>query len=666
MLGFANGPFLQGTASNAMQTNLETVRRSVQAGLSTTGSDDGLKEEYQQAWSDIDSAWKIIANSLDADLVREFATLPDELGKARTQAEQALAAASDADPLAAESALDGLEGGRAAVHAAIVTLRQNVASASVMTLPLAEGLDQAEMASKDALIEATRILIHTGDEELKAASAALDNADKEMGAALSQLYQSLPAAHHPAVDALRSEWTEYFTRLRATADEGMKNGFTKALTAIADMGPTMSALDNRMDRLTEVAEQSAQAYLERANTAYGSTRSFLIALVIGAVLVGAAAGLLIAASISRGLSQSISAAETISAGDLTQPIKGHGRDEVGDLLTAMERMRARLSGIVGGVIGSAGQVASGSALSAQTAEQLSSGSTEQAAASEQASAAVEEMTANVRQNADNAAQTEKIAAQANVNAEKTGTAVAQSVEAMRTIAEKITVVQEIARQTDLLALNAAIEAARAGSHGKGFAVVASEVRKLAERSQQAAAEIGELSVSTLQVSEEAGEMLQRLVPDIRRTAELVGEISAACREQSIGIEQINQAIQQLDQVTQANAGAANEMTATAGELSAEAEALNERAGFFKLDASGAAEVRAKSVPGASRMPVRRSTDQLRPAGLASASTARHSVHQLQARVSEFQTKKQPNAPAQGVALELDGGSHDAGFERMSG
>ena len=315
-------------------------------------------------------------------------------------------------------------------------------------------------------------------------------------------------------------------------------------------------------------------------------------------------------SLTRPLGEAVRLAEAIGAGDVSRRVEAKSRDEIGDLLRAMNRMSTKLSEIVGAVRLSSSQVASGSALSAQTAEQLSSGSTEQAAASEQASAAVEEMTANVRQNADNAAQTEKIAAQANANAEKTGAAVAQSVEAMRTIAEKITVVQEIARQTDLLALNAAIEAARAGSHGKGFAVVASEVRKLAERSQQAAAEIGELSVSTLQVSEEAGAMLQRLVPDIRRTAELVGEISAACREQSIGIEQINQAIQQLDQVTQANAGAANEMTATAEQLSGEAEALNERAGFFRIDnpGEGSTSSGALTQPASSARPTPAGTD----------------------------------------------------------
>ncbi|MDK4717707.1 methyl-accepting chemotaxis protein, partial [Rhizobium sp. CNPSo 4039] len=219
--------------------------------------------------------------------------------------------------------------------------------------------------------------------------------------------------------------------------------------------------------------------------------------------------------------------------------------------------------------------------------QLSQGATEQASSAEEASASMEEMAANIKQNADNAAQTEKIARQSAKDAEISGQAVDRAVNAMRTIAEKISIVQEIARQTDLLALNAAVEAARAGEHGRGFAVVASEVRKLAERSQAAAAEISSLSGETVTVATEAGDMLSRLVPDIRKTAELVAEISAACREQDIGASQINEAIQQLDKVTQQNAGASEEMSATSEELAAQAEELQASIAFFKVDQANA-------------------------------------------------------------------------------
>ncbi|MDP3410131.1 methyl-accepting chemotaxis protein, partial [Bosea sp. (in: a-proteobacteria)] len=208
---------------------------------------------------------------------------------------------------------------------------------------------------------------------------------------------------------------------------------------------------------------------------------------------------------------------------------------------------------------------------------------EQASSTEEASSSMEEMAANVKQNAENAATTEKMAGQSAKDAEASGIAVGKAVDAMQTIAQKINIVQEIARQTDLLALNAAVEAARAGEHGKGFAVVASEVRKLAERSQAAAAEIGTLSVDTVKVAQEAGAMLAKLVPDIKKTAELVEEITAACREQDVGSSQINQAIQQLDKVTQQNAAASEEVSATSEELAAQAEQLQSTIAFFKTD-----------------------------------------------------------------------------------
>ena len=196
---------------------------------------------------------------------------------------------------------------------------------------------------------------------------------------------------------------------------------------------------------------------------------------------------------------------------------------------------------------------------------------------------MEEMTSSIQQNADNAQQTNKIAAKAAEDAQASGEAVGKTVSAMKEIAEKINIIEEIARKTDLLALTAAVEAARAGEHGKGFAVVASEVRKLAERSQTAAAEISKLSSGGVSLAEGAGQMLAKLVPDIRKTAELVQEISASSNEQNTGTAQINKAIQQLDQIIQQNAAASEEMASTSVELSSQAEQLQKTIGFFKLE-----------------------------------------------------------------------------------
>jgi len=279
------------------------------------------------------------------------------------------------------------------------------------------------------------------------------------------------------------------------------------------------------------------------------------------------------------LRENASVADKVAGGDLTVQVKPlSDRDVMG---SALQRMIERLRGVVSDAILASENVSTGSQELSSVSEQVSQGATEQASSAEQASASMEEMAANIKQNADNAAQTEKIARQSAQDAEVSGQAVAKAVDAMRTIAEKITVVQEIARQTDLLALNAAVEAARAGEHGRGFAVVASEVRKLAERSQTAATEIGAVSSDTVKAAQSAGDLLTSLVPNIRKTAELVSEISAACREQDIGSSQINEAIQQLDKVTQQNASASEQMSATSEELAAQAEELQASIAFFR-------------------------------------------------------------------------------------
>jgi methyl-accepting chemotaxis protein len=390
-------------------------------------------------------------------------------------------------------------------------------------------------------------------------------------------------------------------------------------------------MDDALNKV--IAREQAVLDQERAANAelYANSRTLLIALLVGSALLAALAATWIVLGISRGLNRIKLVLDAVAIGDLEQKIVVTTNDEIKDLVDTANRMVAsqkdtagvadrvasgdltvepqplsdkdvlgyalkqmveRLREVISEASSSARNLAAGSQELSATAEQLSQGATEQASSTEEASASMEEMASTIKQSADNALQTEKIARQSASDALASGEAVANAVTAMQTIAEKIMVVQEIARQTDLLALNAAVEAARAGEHGRGFAVVASEVRKLAERSQAAAAEISTLSGTTVKAAQSAGEMLSKLVPDIQRTAELVEEISAASREQNAGAAQINTAIQQLDKVTQQNTSAAEEMSATSEELAGQAEQLQSAIAYFRLDQSHVSQVEA--------------------------------------------------------------------------
>jgi methyl-accepting chemotaxis protein len=273
-------------------------------------------------------------------------------------------------------------------------------------------------------------------------------------------------------------------------------------------------------------------------------------------------------------------AERIAAGDLTVPVQPRSAEDA--LGRALAGMVERLSDLIGDLRAGATSLSSASGQVSSTAQGLSQGTAEQAAAVEETTSSLEQMTASIAQNADNSRKMEQMARRGAGDADESGRAVRESVEAMKSIAQRISIIEEIAYQTNLLALNAAIEAARAGDHGKGFAVVATEVRKLAERSQTAAQEISQLAGSSVRVAERSGQLLTDLVPTIRSTADLVQEVAAASDEQAAGVGQVNRAMTQVDQVAQRSAAAAEELAAAAEEMASQAEALQELVARFRL------------------------------------------------------------------------------------
>lgn len=370
---------------------------------------------------------------------------------------------------------------------------------------------------------------------------------------------------------------------------------------LADVGNEITAsLTDLRDTVRGIITENEAA----TNAVYEAARLKMIGIFVASLVGSIVIVAWIMTGLSRGLKQSAMLAGLIAEGDLRKTPEISGNDEIADLLKAQNAMVVKLREVVGSVNSAVRNVASGSSQMAATSEELSQGATDQASATEESSAAVEQMAANIKQSSENAALTEKIATKSAEDARASGKAVAEAVQAMQTIADRIMIVQEIARQTDLLALNAAVEAARAGEHGRGFAVVAAEVRKLAERSQTAAAEISSLSASTVRTAASAGEMLLGLVPDIEKTSALVTEISVASRELATGSSQISMSIQQLDKVTQENTSAAEELSASATELASQADALAEAIGFFRTDEGGAAAVAARRPAQASYAPAR--------------------------------------------------------------
>ena len=374
------------------------------------------------------------------------------------------------------------------------------------------------------------------------------------------------------------------------AAQNYQNAINSLLSNMQQLTELGQSRDIEAKEVLDAAQEVAEAGIETTGNKMTDTVDRInvsISLVVGGLIVALLVAILITIFLTRMITKAINRgvqfAKELSKGNLAANLEVYQKDEIGQLADAMRRMQEKLKDVVGSVKAASENVASGSQQMSSTSQELSQGATEQASSAEEVSSSMEQMTSNIRQNTDNSMQTEKIAMQAAQDAEEGGQAVSKTVQAMRDIAEKITIIEDIARNTNLLALNAAIEAARAGDQGKGFAVVAAEVRKLAERSQKAAGEISDLSTNSVEVAEKAGQMLEKMVPDIKHTAELVQEISSASKEQDSGAEQINKAVMQLDQVIQQNASASEEMASMSEELNSQADQLQETMSFFKLD-----------------------------------------------------------------------------------
>ncbi len=443
-------------------------------------------------------------------------------------------------------------------------------------------LTASQQGSWDALREA---IYQNATADIEARLATMDRLRADCGRLGKLLAARLASDEERAAfgefERSEQDLDRYLGVLRPFVAE---NRDTEAFAFTGAGSPAAKAFEGEkgaLKRLIELKVADARRTSE-ANAALATRAGWQMnATVAVAFALAIALGLWLRALL-RPLHTVVGHVERIADGDLTVRVDAAHRDEVGALKAAIARMVERLARVIGDVRVGADTIRGASAQVSATAQSLSSGTGEQAASVQETTASLEEMSVSITQNAESSRQTEQTASRGAAGARDGGRAMEETAGAMKAIAEKISIVEEIAYQTNLLALNAAIEAARAGEHGKGFAVVASEVRKLAERSRSAAAEIAGLADGSVRAADRSGRLIAELIPAAERTAALVREVSAASQEQAAGVQQVSKAMGVVDQVTQRNAAAAEQLASTATAMAGEAEALQRLVAFFRL------------------------------------------------------------------------------------
>jgi len=439
----------------------------------------------------------------------------------------------------------------------------------------------------------TALLATTADERAKAGKAFAEHS-KAVGEYLEKARPMfITEAGRAALKKVENAFPAYVQsteKMLALAEKTSLATRSEDMARVnVEMLATGNLTDNLLTELVKAKEEFAKKASDESTEIYQSSRLLMIFLSIGSVLLGMLLGYLLTRRVEKQLGGEpayvTEVVQQVADGDLSVHIDLKGNDTT-SMLAAIKAMIGKLTQIIGEVRTAADNLTNAAGQVSATAQSLSQSSSEQAASVEETTSSMEEMSASIVQNTENAKVTDGMASKAAKEAAEGGEAVSRTVEDMKSIASKIGIIDDIAYQTNLLALNAAIEAARAGDHGKGFAVVAAEVRKLAERSQIAAQEIGNLASSSVKQAERAGLLLTEMVPTIRKTSDLVQEIASASQEQTSGVGQINGAMGQLNQATQQNASASEELAATAEELGSQAEQLQQTMTFFRLDEGG--------------------------------------------------------------------------------